>query len=133
VSGPLNAGQPIKEPEDDLLGVAPFAHALAESIPKMTPAKGFVMALPGESGSGKSSILNLIERRINYREMAAFTVGIGLNETLGYGTPADIVYKFPQFYWTNVAPQINLAIRYLKCDLQRSPMDCQPPQQCFLG
>jgi hypothetical protein len=26
--GPLNADQPIKEPEDDLLGVAPFAHAL---------------------------------------------------------------------------------------------------------
>jgi hypothetical protein len=38
---------------------------------------------------------------------------IGLNKTLGYATPADIVYKFPQFYWTNVAPQVPLAIRYL--------------------
>ena len=38
---------------------------------------------------------------------------IGLNKKLGYATPADIVYKFPQFYWTNVAPQIQLAIRYL--------------------
>ena len=38
---------------------------------------------------------------------------IGLNKKLGYGTPADIVFKFPQFYWTNVAPQIQLAIRYL--------------------
>ena len=38
---------------------------------------------------------------------------IGLNKTLGYETPADIIYKFPQFYWTNVAPQIQLAIRYL--------------------
>jgi hypothetical protein len=38
---------------------------------------------------------------------------IGLNKTLGYATPADIIYKFPQFYWTNVAPQIQLAIRYL--------------------
>jgi len=37
----------------------------------------------------------------------------GLNKTLGYATPADIVYRFPQFYWTNVAPQIQLAIRYL--------------------
>ena len=37
----------------------------------------------------------------------------GLNKTLGYATPADILYKFPQFYWTNVAPQIQLAIRYL--------------------
>jgi hypothetical protein len=38
---------------------------------------------------------------------------IALNKKLGYATPADIVYKFPQFYWTNVAPQIQLAIRYL--------------------
>jgi hypothetical protein len=38
---------------------------------------------------------------------------IGLNKTLGYVTPADIVYKFPQFYFNNVAPQIQLAIRYL--------------------
>jgi hypothetical protein len=38
---------------------------------------------------------------------------IGLNKTLGYATPADIVYRFPQFYLKNVAPQIQLPIRYL--------------------
>jgi hypothetical protein len=38
---------------------------------------------------------------------------IGLNKALGYATPADIVYKFPQFYWKSVAPQIQLAIGYL--------------------
>jgi hypothetical protein len=38
---------------------------------------------------------------------------IGLNKTLGYDTPADVVYKYPQFYWSNVAPQIQTAIRYL--------------------
>ena len=38
---------------------------------------------------------------------------IGLNKSLGYATPADVVYKYPQFYWTNVAPQIQAAIRYL--------------------
>jgi hypothetical protein len=37
----------------------------------------------------------------------------GLNKTLGYHTPADVVYKYPQFYWSNVAPQIQLAVRYL--------------------
>jgi hypothetical protein len=37
----------------------------------------------------------------------------GLNKSLGYATPADVVYKYPQFYWTNVAPQIQTAIRYL--------------------
>src|SRR5215472_7927936 len=38
---------------------------------------------------------------------------IGLNKALGYNTPADVVYKYPKFYWTNVAPQIQTAIRYL--------------------
>jgi hypothetical protein len=38
---------------------------------------------------------------------------IGLNKKLGYETPADVVYKYPQFYWQNVAPQIQTAIRYL--------------------
>ena len=40
-------------------------------------------------------------------------VEIGLNKKLGYETPADVVYKYPQFYWNNVAPQIETAIRYL--------------------
>jgi hypothetical protein len=38
---------------------------------------------------------------------------IGLNAKLGYKTPADVVYKYPQFYWENVAPLIQTAIRYL--------------------
>jgi hypothetical protein len=38
---------------------------------------------------------------------------IGMNKSLGYATPADVVYKYPQFYWNNVAPQIQSAIRYL--------------------
>jgi hypothetical protein len=37
----------------------------------------------------------------------------GMNKTLGYDTPADIIYKYPQFYWTHVAPQVRAAIRYL--------------------
>ena len=38
---------------------------------------------------------------------------VGMNKTLGYDTPADIIYKYPQFYWKNVAPQVQTAIRYL--------------------
>ena len=37
----------------------------------------------------------------------------GMNKTLGYDTPADIIYKYPQFYWTHVAPQVQGAISYL--------------------
>jgi hypothetical protein len=38
---------------------------------------------------------------------------IGLNRQLGYETPADLVDKYPKFYWDSVTPHINTAIRYL--------------------
>ena len=37
----------------------------------------------------------------------------GLNRQLGYDSPADIVHKYPQFYWNSVAPYIQSALRYL--------------------
>jgi hypothetical protein len=37
----------------------------------------------------------------------------GMNKTLGYDTPADIIYKYPQFYWKHVAPQVQGAISHL--------------------
>jgi hypothetical protein len=38
---------------------------------------------------------------------------IGLNGQLGYGSPADLVDKYPQLYWGKVSPYISDAIRYL--------------------
>jgi hypothetical protein len=38
---------------------------------------------------------------------------IGLNKQLGYESPADIVDKYPQFYWNRIAPHIQTAIGYL--------------------
>ncbi len=38
---------------------------------------------------------------------------IGLNRQLGYGSPADLIDKYPQFYWKKVSPYIQDAIRYL--------------------
>ena len=38
---------------------------------------------------------------------------IGLNRQLGYELPADLVDKYPQFYWDSVSPNIQSAIRYL--------------------
>ncbi|MCA1458135.1 metal-dependent phosphohydrolase [Bradyrhizobium sp. BRP22] len=37
----------------------------------------------------------------------------GMNKQLDYENPADVVYRYPQFYWNTVAPQISTAIRYL--------------------
>jgi hypothetical protein len=37
----------------------------------------------------------------------------GLNKQLGYESPADVVDKYPQFYWNRVSPHIQTAIGYL--------------------
>jgi hypothetical protein len=38
---------------------------------------------------------------------------IGLNKQLGYESPADVVNRYPQFYWDNISPHIQAAIDYL--------------------
>src|SRR5262245_29968144 len=38
---------------------------------------------------------------------------IGLNEQLGFETPADLVEKYPQLFWETISPQIQLAVKYL--------------------
>ena len=38
---------------------------------------------------------------------------VGINRQLGYESPADIVNRYPQFYWDMVAPQIQTEIGYL--------------------
>jgi len=38
----------------------------------------------------------------------------GLNRQLGYESPADVLHKYPQFYWNCVAPHVQTAIRYLQ-------------------
>ena len=38
---------------------------------------------------------------------------VGTNRQLGYDSPADIVNRYPQFYWNSVAPHIQTEIGYL--------------------
>jgi hypothetical protein len=38
---------------------------------------------------------------------------VGINRQLGYESPADVVNRYPQFYWSVVAPHIQTAIGYL--------------------
>ncbi|MGY8665198.1 HD domain-containing protein [Bradyrhizobium sp. UFLA05-109] len=38
---------------------------------------------------------------------------VGINRQLGYDSPADIVHRYPQFYWDSVAPYIQAEIGYL--------------------
>jgi hypothetical protein len=38
---------------------------------------------------------------------------IGLNTQCGYGSPADLVERYPDFYWKNVSPHLDEAIAFL--------------------
>lgn len=37
----------------------------------------------------------------------------GINARLGYETPADLVERYPEFFWNSVSPYLGPAIRYL--------------------
>jgi hypothetical protein len=38
---------------------------------------------------------------------------VGMNTQLGYTSPADLIDRYPQFYWSSVSVHIQQAIRYL--------------------
>jgi hypothetical protein len=38
---------------------------------------------------------------------------IGMNRQLGYSSPADIIDKYPAFFWNNVSSHIEDGIKYL--------------------
>jgi len=55
-------------------------------------------------------------RKLNalYHEFAE----IGVNEKLGYDSPADMVDRYPRFYWTKVERYIGDALRYLEMTME---------------
>ncbi len=56
----LSSDKPLTDPKDDRLGYATFARHLAESICKMTPPEGLVIAIYGPWGAGKTTLLNFV-------------------------------------------------------------------------
>ncbi len=66
----LSGDKPILSDADDILGFGPFADALAKSLSEMAPEEGIVISIEGEWGSGKTSAIELIYRRLVVREIA---------------------------------------------------------------
>ena len=56
----LSSDKPLTKPKDDRLAYSPFAERLAESLLAMAPPDGFVVALYGSWGSGKTTVVNFI-------------------------------------------------------------------------
>jgi predicted KAP-like P-loop ATPase len=61
----LLADVPVDRPGDDQLGRLPFARTLAKTMKSMKGPDSFVFGLCGPWGSGKSSILRLIEHELS--------------------------------------------------------------------
>ena len=57
----LDADSPEIDPENDALGYSHFANEVAKTITKINSDDGFVIAITGEWGSGKTTTLNYIE------------------------------------------------------------------------
>jgi hypothetical protein len=43
---------------------------------------------------------------------------IGVNEKLGYASPADVAERYPSFFWSRVEPYIGDAIRHLELTME---------------
>ena len=56
---------PIETSSDDIYGVLPFAKSLASSILNIENPLGTTIALNGEWGAGKSSVVNLVREELN--------------------------------------------------------------------
>ena len=60
-----SADMAIRDPKEDRLGYSHFAEIMAKSICKLAPLEGFVIAIYGSWGSGKSTMLNFIIYYLN--------------------------------------------------------------------
>ena len=65
VDSSLLEDAPLENPENDLLGRSSFSRSLAQAILNMGAEHGFVFAVFGPWGSGKSTTLNFVLHYIN--------------------------------------------------------------------
>src|SRR5690606_11980793 len=54
----FSSDNPLIDPANDMLGYVPFSRLLAQSISRICSKQGIVIAINGQWGSGKSTILN---------------------------------------------------------------------------
>jgi predicted KAP-like P-loop ATPase len=90
--GYLQSDEPITRRAEDRLNRASLAEAIADQVIHSPPGQGFVIALDGPWGSGKTSVLNMIEESVMERSE---TVVLRFNPWLFSGTE-QLVGRFLQ-------------------------------------
>ena len=64
----LGTDTPIKAREQDLIGRAPFAESLADILESAAGPESLVVGLYGSWGSGKTSVINLVENALSRKD-----------------------------------------------------------------
>ncbi|MEJ7791999.1 MAG: KAP family NTPase [Gaiellaceae bacterium] len=69
-----SADRPLLDPDEDKLGYAPFAKALAKGIASMSAPDGLVIGIYGAWGLGKTTVLNFVEHYLHEDQPDEFVV-----------------------------------------------------------
>ena len=88
-----SADNALIEPKQDRLGYAPFAKHLADSICQMNFPEGFVIAVYGSSGFGKSTLLNFLTYYLQQKPETEQPIIVPFNPWLFSGGE-DITRRF---------------------------------------
>ena len=67
-----HSDKPIEQFEDDLLGRASFARQLADSILSIDLTDCFAISICGKWGTGKTSVLNMMQKEIEAKALKPF-------------------------------------------------------------
>ena len=89
----FEADQPVEHREDDRLGRRAFAESIARQIHDVPADHGFTIAVTGEWGSGKTSVLNMVAETLEYETKT--TAVLRFNPWL-FGCANELVTRFFQ-------------------------------------
>ena len=87
----VDADLPIEDRESDRLGRRAFAESIATHILDVSIDHGFTVAVTGEWGSGKTSVLNMVAETLKERDGAVAV--LSFNPWL-FGGPTELVSRF---------------------------------------
>lgn len=75
----ISPDTPVSDPQADSLGYAPLAERIANAICRTPRNQGYVLAVHGEWGSGKSSLLNFVKHYLSERDEASRPIIVEFN------------------------------------------------------
>lgn len=89
----FNSDSPILHPEQDEVGIDPFARAIARSIARADASAGLVYAINGVWGAGKSSAVNLVLHHLG-DDIREGRISVAAFNPWWFSTPESLTMAF---------------------------------------